>query len=102
MKLLFNNTAIFKDRQKVKDLTLDEENNVVKILNDALNFHESKDIEMVQKFIYHYENLCQFATINSGQWLKFSGTDKEKKCKCNTGSTYVAKNGKCAKCKKEL
>ena len=70
-KILFNDTAIIEDRQKVTSLSLDEENRVIEILSDALNFHTKEEKEAVQKLVYHYENLCHFAAINSNKWLEY-------------------------------
>ena len=71
MKIIFNDPSNYKDRQKIKKLSLSEENEVIEILNDALHFHTDKEKQKVQKLIYHYENLCHFASINSNDWLKY-------------------------------
>ena len=72
MKILFNEKTAHEDRMSVKGLTLKEEERVIELLNDALNFHEENDIKVVQRFVSNYENLSHFAAINSNQWLKYS------------------------------
>ena len=50
--------------ENVTKMSLKEVNKSVEILNDALSFHEPEDIELIQKLVYHYENLCHSVIIH--------------------------------------
>ena len=78
--LLFNKPESAKERSKTPELSLQAENNVVDILNRCLFGSDmidagSNEHNLLQQFIYHYENLCHHHACTFGLWACESPDD---------------------------
>lgn len=74
--LHFNDPDFSDERAAVVPLTLDEEKRVMAFLTECINHHPSfpavaTDQDLVQRFIWNYENLCHFRSYTS---TEHSGT----------------------------
>lgn len=68
MLLKYNDPETVDQRSAVKPLTLEEEEKVINFLNQGFILHNLYDaqIELLQRFIWNYENLNHFKSYNSG------------------------------------
>lgn len=68
MKIEYNNPQSSQRRSENIPPTLEENNRVVGILNARLNLDSFEDADLIQKFIFHYENLDHHMSITCGLW----------------------------------
>lgn len=62
----FNDGIHAKERSEAVPLTLEEENRVVYLINASISYSEFSDKEhdLLQRFIYNYENMCHFTAYS--------------------------------------
>lgn len=71
-KIEFNTPEGSEERQATKPLTLQEEERVVMTINHLLNRKDGdpiikpEDLELMQRFVNHYQNLNHYATTSQG------------------------------------
>lgn len=64
----FNDKESAQERAKTRPLTLSQELEVVKIINQRLHGIDKQDLKKLQRFFNHYQNLCHFKAVHTGMW----------------------------------
>lgn len=71
----YNEPSRSKERQEVKNMTLQENLEVVGILNNE-SFTDEEKVK-IQKFVDHYQNLNHFNAYTVGLWATDKAPEKE-------------------------
>jgi len=62
--ILFNKNAEFEKRKNVLNLSLSDQEKVIEIINNKS--FSTDEIELIQKFVYYFENLQHHSAITGG------------------------------------